>query len=844
MKAPTIHLRRGRPGAVSRAASLSRRRARLRLEGLEDRTLLSGGIRPDIITLAEDFEDPNSLADYTTVLRYAPAAELSRAAAHDGGLGLVKHDGYEWIIRNDAGAQVQRGDTISVWAQLAGAADGRAYFGFGATPNDPLGPLSTGGTLSLVLAPNTDQLLLQQNSGFAFQTLGAVSQNFLPNHWYRMEVAWGTSGAITGRLFDSDGSTLLNTVTGSTGAITSGGFAFRGFGSDKYFDSVTVDDGSGGRFGPPHPRSLPPTDGVPPGPPTIEPQDSLILPFAYRSVAGTGLDIALAAFNQLQQVAIVNTEVGLAAANTSANVGSIEMGWGPVVQGLSNRTQIPVETPLLQQYVFRQRPGEATQAIGTSDVKHFFDSSHSDTQHLGPGQQDTYGGSLNASQVYYSSVTDLNPVTGAINAHALDYFGARNNDGLNQYSQHSFQNRIQYLLQVAVADLDPAQNPPGTRWFLGGNLWVPGDQDTSNNSRWVEIVPSFNGSTFTFSYPNGSTGQNDLRTIPGLGAGPAVLSQSPLGIASGPVSQIRVTFNRSINPDTLTTGQLSLSGPSGPIAVTSITPVAGSNDTKFDLGFDPQSRLGIYTLVVGPDIQDQAGNPMDQNEDGIVGEGSADQYTGGFAIKGPKVLSTTPSQGTQVDHVRVTFSAPMNAASFTPDQVAITGPAGPIAATDIVAVAGSNGTQFDIQFAPQSQVGRYTVLIGPDVADLAGNLMDQNGNYTAAEVPNDQYLAVFTIISGSSPSVAAGNASLGTALPATGTSDSLLALPPNSLRESVPMAPSEGAAEGSAIGPIVAFGYAADQGLTMVLATPDEANLSSSLSDPLGRLGIQDPESI
>src|SRR5439155_18521199 len=34
--------------------------------------------------------------------------------------------------------------------------------------------------------------------------------------------------------------TLLNQVTASTTAITSGGIAFRGNGSDKYFDTVTA----------------------------------------------------------------------------------------------------------------------------------------------------------------------------------------------------------------------------------------------------------------------------------------------------------------------------------------------------------------------------------------------------------------------------------------------------------------------------------------------------------------------------------------------------------------------------------------------------------------------------
>ena len=176
----------------------------------------------------------------------SPTAYLSTAAKHDGTYGLVDSNGNDWIYRNDAAVQVKQGDTISVWLEFAGAADGRAYFGFGA---------SSGGTLSLVAAPNTNQLLLQNNSGWGFTNLGAVSQTWLANHWYRLEVDWGTSGTIVGKLFDSNGTTLLQTVTASTTAITSGGIAFRATGNcNKYWDTVTLTPGvnqfvaAGGRF--------------------------------------------------------------------------------------------------------------------------------------------------------------------------------------------------------------------------------------------------------------------------------------------------------------------------------------------------------------------------------------------------------------------------------------------------------------------------------------------------------------------------------------------------------------------------------------------------------------------
>ena len=57
------------------------------------------------------------------------------------------------VDRTDASVHVQAGDTISVWLKFNSLANGRAYFGFGA---------SVAGTYSLVAAPNTNQLVGQR----------------------------------------------------------------------------------------------------------------------------------------------------------------------------------------------------------------------------------------------------------------------------------------------------------------------------------------------------------------------------------------------------------------------------------------------------------------------------------------------------------------------------------------------------------------------------------------------------------------------------------------------------------------------------------------------------------
>src|SRR5262245_54757638 len=159
-------------------------RACLKLEVLEERVLLDA-------TIIEDFKS-GGLSAYSTILRFNSSARVARLAAHDDRLGLLDTDGDDWIARNDADVQVAQGQTVSTWVKFANAADGRAYFGFGANLPQVNKPLSTGATLSIVLAPNTNELLLQQNGGFKFQSansnagtklLGPVPQQYLPDHW-------------------------------------------------------------------------------------------------------------------------------------------------------------------------------------------------------------------------------------------------------------------------------------------------------------------------------------------------------------------------------------------------------------------------------------------------------------------------------------------------------------------------------------------------------------------------------------------------------------------------------------------------------------------------------------
>lgn len=233
-------------------------------------------------------------------------------------------------------------------------------------------------------------------------------------------------------------------------------------------------------------------------------------------------------------------------------------------------------------------------------------------------------------------------------------------------------------------------------------------------------------------------------------AGPAVIAVTPRGATFPPIGGVRVTFDEPIDPKTFTPDQFQLFDPSGnPIKITSITPVDDS-DVRFDVTFDALTTTGIYGYQVGPYITDQSGNYMDQNGDGIPGEDPDDAFFGTVNVAGPKITASTPTPTSTnlpgaVDHIRVTFSEPIDPASFTFDEVYLAGPDGSQIPVNDIEPVGTSNTVFDVSFDALYVAGTYQVVIGPYITDPFGNYMDQNGNYIVGEFPDDQYATTFTV---------------------------------------------------------------------------------------------------
>lgn len=115
---------------------------------------------------------------------------------------------------------------------------------------------------------------------------------------------------------------------------------------------------------------------------------------------------------------------------------------------------------------------------------------------------------------------------------------------------------------------------------------------------------------------------------------------------------------------------------------------------------------------------------------------------------GPKVTAASfTTTSTQLTKATFTFDKVIDRATFTSaDVVSFTGPNGAITTNYTITPVGTAGTTFDVTFTAQTAPGSYTMVIGPDVRDTSGNLMNQNGNATAGESTADRATATGSLV--------------------------------------------------------------------------------------------------
>jgi subtilase family serine protease/uncharacterized membrane protein len=225
---------------------------------------------------------------------------------------------------------------------------------------------------------------------------------------------------------------------------------------------------------------------------------------------------------------------------------------------------------------------------------------------------------------------------------------------------------------------------------------------------------------------------------------PFVLQHRPTGALNEPVDQIDVTFNSPIDPASFTADDITLlDSAQQPITIDSLQSLGGNT---WRIRFAEQSSEGEYCIEIGPEITDLAGNLLDQDGDGNPGEPVDDVYTGCLTIDttSPRIGSHDPvgSVGTAVDHLDLNFDEAVladgcSAASFRlldprGQQVSVTGP------------QQISDQQWQVTFPAANVAGEYCLTVTPCFTDLAGNVLDQDGDGTGGEFQEDDYLACFT----------------------------------------------------------------------------------------------------
>ena len=145
--------------------------------------------------------------------------------------------------------------------------------------------------------------------------------------------------------------------------------------------------------------------------------------------------------------------------------------------------------------------------------------------------------------------------------------------------------------------------------------------------------------------------------------GAKVTTASATGLNAGSITNFRIKFNEPIQVSSFTAADITLTDPSGAaFSGITISAVPNTNNTEFIINFSGGARTtaGIYTLKVGPNILDLAGNQMNQDNDGMNGEITQDQYVGSFSLFTTYTFTNTPTNTPIKDLATTTSTLTIN----------------------------------------------------------------------------------------------------------------------------------------------------------------------------------------
>ncbi|MES2380965.1 MAG: OmpA family protein [Bacteroidota bacterium] len=147
-------------------------------------------------------------------------------SAHTGKFGL--RNSSELMFRTDIKIGTQ-GQIISWWQRFE--IPSRVHFGFGADASK---------AFYLCIDPSTNTMHFASSPNYTNPILKSVNQSYRMGVWYRAEIRFNTATNVTGKLYGSNGKTLINSITIDIPELKPGGLFIRGDGF------VHMDDIKGG----------------------------------------------------------------------------------------------------------------------------------------------------------------------------------------------------------------------------------------------------------------------------------------------------------------------------------------------------------------------------------------------------------------------------------------------------------------------------------------------------------------------------------------------------------------------------------------------------------------------
>lgn len=202
--------------------------------------------------------------------------------------------------------------------------------------------------------------------------------------------------------------------------------------------------------------------------------------WAQASCGNPGPDVMVGELYNTSAYGSVGNIAAFSVGTYSCNVGNQQLKW----EGSTNKH------PVIGQNVFRLKDGRF-EHIGQAWLKHGFtalqneictcDCTSSGTgSRLGVGCSDPYDAGLNGSQSGMGPKFEVNAHTGVFSYPYTD--------------QGDTGNAIYKRIQIAIPDIDPAQNP-GALYFVEGQYVAPDDSDAGNQNNNA----SYRRVTFSFS---------------------------------------------------------------------------------------------------------------------------------------------------------------------------------------------------------------------------------------------------------------------------------------------------------------------------------------------------------